>query len=113
MTCSWLDRQKDRHGYFWPALQERGSGGPMENHYQLRRQEIHKIIGDQSLKKWWIAEFTGVHKTTLRRWLQGKIQFVRKHHAEQLAQVLQSKLSEIADPVFLSPKTGREPNKSK
>ena len=77
----------------------------MKHQYQLKRDEVNRIIGSQELKKWWVAEFTGVHKTTLRRWLQGKIHTVRGEHAEQLAQVLQARLSEIADPVAKRNKT--------
>lgn len=66
--------------------------------YALRIDEIERILGEQSLKRWWVAEMTGVHKTTLRRWLQGKIKTVRDSHVEQLAQTLESPLSEIAIP---------------
>ncbi len=36
---------------------------------QLMRQRV-KSLG---LKLWWVAEQTGVHKTTLRRWFNGRI----------------------------------------
>ncbi|NBX75804.1 MAG: hypothetical protein EBQ92_04555 [Proteobacteria bacterium] len=67
-------------------------------HYQLKREEVLRILGDQSLKRWWVAEFAGVHKTTLRRWLQGKTRFVLNKNAERLAQVLETPLSQIAEP---------------
>lgn len=67
-------------------------------HYQLKKEEILRILGDQSLKKWWVAEYSGVHKTTLRRWLQGKTRYVLNKNAERLAQVLETPLSQIAEP---------------
>ena len=67
-------------------------------HYQLKREEVIRILGDQSLKRWWVAEYAGVHKTTLRRWLQGKTRFVLNKNAERLAQVLETPLSQIAEP---------------
>jgi hypothetical protein len=43
---------------------------------KLRTREIKKIIKTQALKKWWVAEASGIHKTTFRRWLSGGIQNV-------------------------------------
>jgi hypothetical protein len=64
--------------------------------YYLRVDRIERILTEQSLKKWWVAEMTGVHKTTFRRWLQGKIKTVRDSHVVQLAEVLQAPAHEIA-----------------
>ncbi|MFM8270566.1 MAG: helix-turn-helix domain-containing protein [Pseudomonadota bacterium] len=76
-------------------------------HYQLRKEEVIRILDEQSLKKWWVAEFSGVHKTTLRRWLQGKTRYVLNKNAEKLAKVLETPLSQIAEPV----KRARKKNK--
>jgi predicted house-cleaning noncanonical NTP pyrophosphatase (MazG superfamily) len=73
-------------------------------HYQLKKEEVIRILGDQSLKRWWVAEYAGVHKTTLRRWLQGKTRFVLNKNAEKLAQILETPLSQIAEPAKRSRK---------
>jgi DNA-binding transcriptional regulator YiaG len=65
---------------------------------RLKCEEVKSIIRDQQLKRWWVAEFTGVHKTTLRRWLSGRIDRVRQEHATALAQVLTVDPSRIAEP---------------
>ena len=46
-------------------------------YFRLRCDEINHLIRSQELKRWWVAEFAGVHKTTLRRWLSGSIEKVR------------------------------------
>jgi DNA-binding transcriptional regulator YiaG len=66
---------------------------------RLKCEEVKAIIRDQQLKRWWVAEFTGVHKTTLRRWLSGRIDRVREDHAAALAQVLTVDRARIADPI--------------
>lgn len=65
--------------------------------YQLKRDEVIRLLGKHELKKWWVAEMSGVHKTTLRRWLQGKTRHIRYNHAEKLARTLQANLSEITE----------------
>jgi len=67
-------------------------------HYELKREEVIRILTEQSLKRWWVAEFAGVHKTTLRRWLQGKTRYVLNKNAEKLAEVLKTPLGQIAEP---------------
>ena len=63
---------------------------------QLDTDKIKEIIQRDGLKRWWVAEFAGVHKTTLRRWLSGKIKRVRDSHAEGLARVLETPKCVIA-----------------
>lgn len=82
-------------------------------HYQLNREEVIRILGDQSLKRWWVAEFAGVHKTTLRRWLQGKTRYVLYKNAERLAQVLETPLAQIAVPAKRSRAREEKVNKNK
>ena len=60
----------------------------MQNYYQLDSEEVKRQMGRQELKQWWVAEQAGIHKTTLRRWLSGQIQRVRRDHVEGLARVL-------------------------
>jgi DNA-binding Xre family transcriptional regulator len=76
-------------------------GGKMKSiqQYQLKREEVLRLLGEQSLKRWWVAEMSGIHKTTLRRWLQGKTRTVRSVHLEQLARTLETSIQEIAQPV--------------
>lgn len=55
---------------------------------QLDRDAIVSLIRTQQLKRWWVAEFTGVHKTTLRRWLSGRITRVHRERVLALAKLL-------------------------
>jgi transcriptional regulator with XRE-family HTH domain len=54
----------------------------------LHKDRVRELIRAQELKKWWVAEFSGVHKTTLRRWLNGRIDRVQEQHLARLAAVL-------------------------
>ena len=55
----------------------------------LHKDRVRDLIRANDLKKWWVAEFSGVHKTTLRRWLNGRIDRIQHKHIEQLAAVLE------------------------
>ena len=66
--------------------------------YCLNRAAIQTLIRNQALKKWWVAEYSGVHKTTLRRWLSGKIQRVHKTNVVKLAEILSTPEGLIAYP---------------
>ena len=74
---------------------------------KLNTGAVTTIIRDQQLKRWWVAEVTGVHKTTLRRWLNGKIERVRDDHADRLAAVLTVEKARIVEsrprPRFAAP----------
>ena len=65
--------------------------------YKLKPQEILRLIQANDLKKYWVAEVTGVHKTTLRRWLKGDIRVVKAAHLHSLARVLTTEPQVIAD----------------
>lgn len=69
----------------------------MKSGYKLKPQEILRLIQAQDLKKYWVAEVTGVHKTTLRRWLKGDIQWVTASHLQSLARVLTTEPQVIAE----------------
>jgi hypothetical protein len=62
----------------------------------LHIDEIERLLRVLELKRWWVSEVIGVHKTTLRRWLQGKIYKVRSYRAAALARVLEVQLCEIS-----------------
>lgn len=55
----------------------------------LHKDRVRELIRSNDLKKWWVAEYSGVHKTTLRRWLNGRIDRIQQRHVEQLAAVLE------------------------
>lgn len=76
---------------------------PQFAYWELDKLKVISIIKDQELKRWWVAECAGVHKTTLRRWLNGKITLVQKAHVESLASVLNVQGEEIAIPRRVSP----------
>lgn len=77
-----------------------------EQYFYPKPYMIRHHIQSQGLKLWWVAEFTGVHKTTLKRWLSGKISKVREKHLRNLANILEVDWKEISFPI--SPgETGR------
>lgn len=69
------------------------------NLWRLDAATIDSLIRSRDLKRYWVAEATGVHLTTLRRWLNGDIQNVREIHVERLARVLQTTPNEIGKSV--------------
>jgi len=69
----------------------------MKPYYKLKIDEVRRLIEAQDLKKYWVAEVAGVHKTTLRRWLKGSIQRVKEAHLQRLAQVLITEPAQIAE----------------
>jgi len=72
------------------------------HYYELNADEVRRQIDQQGLKKWWVAEFSGVHKTTLRRWLSGKITRVKRDNIERLASVLTVPATGISRPLTAS-----------
>lgn len=66
--------------------------------YRLKSERVRALIEGQRLKRYWVAEVTGVHKTTLRRWLSGGIDGVRAENVRRLAVVLSTTDAEIATP---------------
>jgi DNA-binding Xre family transcriptional regulator len=64
---------------------------------RLRTEAIYLMIQEQELKLWWVAEATGVHRTTLRRWLSGEINLVRQSNVERLAGVLSARRNDIVE----------------
>lgn len=58
------------------------------NYFCLDRKAVARVLRTQELKHAWVAEMAGVHKTTLRRWVHGRIRRVREEHAIRLAGVL-------------------------
>ena len=68
------------------------------SYFRLNCDEVKRQIGNQDLKRWWVAEQAGVHKSTLRRWLSGEIHKVRWIHITDLARVLTVNPTQIAEP---------------
>ncbi|MCB0405739.1 MAG: helix-turn-helix domain-containing protein [Bdellovibrionales bacterium] len=71
---------------------------PKTQMYALKPAAIANLIEAQQLKRWWVAELSGVHKTTLRRWLRGRIARASAVHIRRLAAVLQTQVQEIGEP---------------
>lgn len=67
--------------------------------YRLNRPEIESILRREELKRWWVAEFSGVHVTTFRRWMNGKIRCVSEGNVNQLSRVLNAPKCVISYPV--------------
>ncbi len=68
----------------------------MTSFISLDGSKITRAIDSQELKLWWCAERAGVHRTTLRRWINGKIARVRVERAGRLGEALGVSVSEIA-----------------
>lgn len=69
----------------------------MAEYWKLDRKLLRVLITEKELKRWWVAENTGVHKTTLRRWMSGRIRRVQHRHLSLLAHVLDVPDSDIAE----------------
>lgn len=79
----------------------------MQTYFEIDPRSINTLLKQQGLKRWWVAEQAGIHKTTLRRWLNGGINKVRYVHVARLAQVLTTSEREIARPLKDSPYPAR------
>ncbi len=69
-------------------------------HKQMKKIDPLKVrerIRDLELKQYWVAEEAGVHKTTLRRWLNGRISRVKPRNVERLAFVLSTDAPSLID----------------
>lgn len=67
-----------------------------KNYYQVKIEQLVQEIEKQQLKRWWLAEMAGIHKTTLRRWIQGKTRYIQEKKLHQVAQVLAVPVGSIA-----------------
>jgi DNA-binding transcriptional regulator YdaS (Cro superfamily) len=76
--------------------------------YRINSARVTALIDGQDLKRWWIAETIGVHKTTLRRWITGKIDRVSEENVLALARVLSTTERDIAEPLPTTPVLGIE-----
>ena len=63
--------------------------------YSIRREALKGTIRNQGLKKWWVAESAGIHQSTLKRWLSGRIGQARIANLTRIAGVLGVGLPEI------------------
>lgn len=61
----------------------------------VNREGLRTLLRERDLKSWWVAERVGIHKTTLRRWLSGKIQRAHEEKVAQLAIVLGTDYSNL------------------
>lgn len=68
----------------------------MTEFWKLDRSKIQTLMQEQELKRWWVAESAGVHKTTLRRWLSGRISKVHQPRVQLLAMALNVNSPDIA-----------------
>lgn len=68
--------------------------------YRVNPEIIRTVVRQKELKFWWVAEQAGIHKTTLRRWLSGKIQRAQEESVVGLAQVLEV---DVASLVYSEP----------
>lgn len=73
-------------------------------------QRVRRLIEGQGLKQWWVAEAAGIHKTTLRRWLNGKIERVNEERLRRLAEVLGASAAYLAEPSASRPSDPRDIN---
>jgi hypothetical protein len=69
---------------------------------RIRPDALASTIRSKDLKRWWVAEVSGLHKTTLRRWMHGRAIRVRRKNAERLAHVLEVPVSGFTEPATAS-----------
>lgn len=69
---------------------------PKTNLTKLNGPKVRDRIQALELKHYWVAEEAGVHKTTLRRWLNGRIQSVKTENVARLAHVLNTEAVYLA-----------------
>ena len=68
----------------------------MDQMTKLNSNKVRERIQALDLKHYWVAEEAGVHKTTLRRWLNGRITQVKTKNVARLACVLSTDLTQLA-----------------
>ncbi len=66
-----------------------------ESNFKLNVDRTAQLIAAHGLKKYWVAEQIGIHKTTLHRWFSGQIHFIRKRNLDRLAGVLLTNASDL------------------
>ncbi len=67
-------------------------------YYLLNHDRLNDLIRERAIKKYWLADAAGIHKTTLRRWLAGRIEKVRQENIVALAAALSISSRDIASP---------------
>ena len=61
----------------------------------IDKRKIRQRLDLLELKHWWVAEMIGVNPSTLKRWLNGRINAARDENVERLAQMLGTSSEEI------------------
>ncbi len=62
---------------------------------KIKGEFILECIHHQRLKRWWVADQSGLHPTTLRRWMNGSVESGRLHNLTRLAKVLDVNTTEL------------------
>ena len=68
----------------------------MDQMTKINSNKVRERIQALDLKHYWVAEEAGVHKTTLRRWLNGRIGQVKTKNLARLAFVLSTDPTQLA-----------------
>lgn len=65
---------------------------------ELNAAALKKIMQEQGLKQWWVAEYSHMHKTTFRRWLSGETVHTPLERAKEVAKLLKVELESFCHP---------------
>lgn len=63
----------------------------------LNSPAVKKRIRESELKRWWVAEYSGIHKSTLRRWLLQESPKISADRAIALANTLEVTMEKICE----------------
>lgn len=69
--------------------------GMVMKYVRINGGKVAKLIDEQGLKRWWVAEMIGIHKTTLKRWVSGRIRKVRTENCDKLCAMLATQRASI------------------
>lgn len=65
-----------------------------EEHIAIPRAQLADMINRTQLPKWFIAEKSGIHITTLRRWLNGRITHASRNSLNRLVVFCQAETNQ-------------------
>lgn len=64
--------------------------------YEIQRENLNAVIQANQLKRWWVAEYSGIHRSTLRRWISGKVVRARHSNVRAVATLLEVPVEQFA-----------------
>lgn len=65
------------------------------NNVRVNGAKIRTAMKEQGMTLWWVAEASGLHRSTLRRWLNGKIKKVNQGNLSRVAAIVEVPIEEL------------------